>query len=332
MTWPGSEWQWFISAISSIMSHTMTNREWVTVIYFFARLSHQLCFIHDQQVVSDTALFLCQAFSAIMSHPMTKSKWVMQLCFFARQSHQPCLIPLPIECEWHCLISLAVSSNHVLFHHKQYVSDIALFLCWADSLIDHALSHNQQYVSNTALFFCWAVSSIMSHLMINSMLVTVFLFFARQSDQSCLIPWPTECEWHCFVSLPGSLIYHASSHGQQGVSDSTLFLFQTVSSITSCPNRQWVTLCILCQTISLIVPHTMINSMYVTELYFFARQYDLSCFISWPTGSEWHCCLFWAVSSIMYHPVINSMLVTLLNFFARQSHYSCLIPWPTGSE
>ena len=251
----------------------MTNSLWVTLLYFFAR----------------------------QSHPMTNSMWVTLLYFFARQSHQSCLI----GSEWHCSMTLP------------------------GSLINHISSHDQQYVSDTALSPCQADSSI-SLPMINREWVTLWLlyFFARQSHQSCLIPWPTACEWHCFISLPGSLINHVSSYDQQEVSDIALFPCQGVSSVMS---------------------HHMTNSLWVTLLYFFARQSHQSCLIPWPTGCEWHCYILLSgslinhvsqgvsdtalflcksVSSIMSHPMTNSQWVSLLYFFARQSHQSCLI----GSE
>ena len=237
------------------MSHwySMTNRLWVILLCFFARKSHQSCLIqpwptesewhcltvsfeclipwptgcewhcciplpyslinhvssHDQQGVSDTALFLCQTVSSIMFHPMANSKWVTLLYFFARQSHQSCLIPSPTGCELHCFSPLPGSLiNHVSSHHKQLVSDIAWFLYEM-------------------------VSSIISHPMTNRMWVTLLYSFARQSHLSCLIPSPTACKWpwHCFISLPDSFINHVSSHDQQDVSDTALFLCQPGSLI-----------------------------------------------------------------------------------------------------
>ena len=291
----------------------------MTVPYFFAGQSHQSyfipwptgcewhcftslpgCFInhvssHDLQPVSDTALFLCQAVSSIMFH---NSMWVTLLYFFARQSHQSYFIPWPTECEWHCFISLT------------------------GSLINHVSSHDQQYVSVTALFLCQTVSSIMFHPMTNREWVTLLYFFPRQLHQSCFIPWPTGSEWHCFISLPGCLINHVSSHDQQGVSNNAWFLYQAVSSIMF---------------------HPMTNSMWVTLLYFFARQSHQSCFIPWPTGSEWHCfislqgspinhvplydpqivsdttlLLFQAVPLIILHPMTNREWVTQVYFFTWQ--------------
>ena len=97
-----SVWLGFICfhAFSSIMLHPMTNSKWVTLLHVFARHSYQSCCItwptayeshcficlpgslidyiwsHDQQKVSDTSSFLCQAGSWIMLHPMTTSMWV----------------------------------------------------------------------------------------------------------------------------------------------------------------------------------------------------------------------------------------------------------------
>ena len=123
-------------------------------------------------------------------------------------------------------------------------------------------------MSETALFLCQRLSSIMSHLMTNSMWVRLLYLFARQSHQSCLIPQPIASEWDCLIYLPDSLINHVSSHGQQYVSETPLFIGQTLSSIMSYP---------------------MTNSKWVRLLYLFARHSHQSCFISWQTGSEWGC-------------------------------------------
>ena len=179
--------------------------------------------------------------------------------------------------------------------------------------------------------------------MTNSMWVTLLYFFDRQSHQSCFIPWPTGSEWHCFISLPGSLINHVSSHGQQAVSDTALFLCQAVSSIMFHQNvghtallfaRQshqscfipWPTesewLCFMSLSGSLINHVSPYNQQGVSDMpYFFARQSHQSCFIPWPTESEL-CCLFLcqAVSLIMFHPLTNREWVRLLCFFTRQSH------------
>ena len=178
--WPtASEWHCFISLPGTVINHVSSQ---------------------NQQRVSDIALFLCQALSSIMSHPMTNSMWGTPLYFFDRHCHQSCLIPWPTECEWHCFISLP------------------------GTVINHVSSHDQQYVSDTALFLCLAFSSIMSHPMTNRLWVTLLYFFARHCRQSCLIPWPTGCEWHCFISLPGTVINHVSSHDQQDVSVTASFL------------------------------------------------------------------------------------------------------------
>ena len=157
------------------------------------------------------------------------------------------------------------------------------------SLINHVSSHDQQNVSDTAYLF------------------------ARQSHQSCFIPWPTGCEWHCFSSLPGNLINHGSSHDQQEVSGTALFL---------------------CQAVSSIMFHLMTNRKWVALLYFFARWSHQSCLIQWPTGSEWTgLFLCHAVSSIMFHPMTNRKWVTLVYFFPWQCWLqSCLISWPTASK
>ena len=67
-------------AVSSIMSHPMTNSEWVTLWYLFARHLINPVSSHDQQDVSETALFK----SHLIPWP-TASEWHYLL--FARQSH-----------------------------------------------------------------------------------------------------------------------------------------------------------------------------------------------------------------------------------------------------
>ena len=74
--WPtASEWHWFI-ALPHPMSHPMTNSKWVTLCFISlpgSLISHVSSPWHNQQMVSDAALFLCQAVSSIMSHSMTNS-------------------------------------------------------------------------------------------------------------------------------------------------------------------------------------------------------------------------------------------------------------------
>ena len=161
---------------------------------------------HNQQVVSETPLCLCQAVSSIMSHPMTNRWWVT--CF---TSFSGSLI------------------NHVSSHEKQCVSDTASFLWEAASsiLTNHITSHDQQGVSDTALFL-----GRLSH---QSCLIQVVStsdtdLFSRQSHQSYLIPWPTGCEWHCFIFLQGSLINHALFHDQQVVSGTALFFLHHLTT------------------------------------------------------------------------------------------------------
>ena len=149
---------------------------------------------HYPQYVCDNALFLFQAFSSIVS--------------------QFSILAWPTACEsWHCCISLLGSLiNHVSFHNQQYVSGTAsVFLCQAVSSIMSCPITNRKWVT-VLNYFCQAVSSITSHPITNSMWVTLLYFFARQSCQPCLIPQLTGSEWHCFISLQGSLIHHVSSH------------------------------------------------------------------------------------------------------------------------
>ena len=172
---------------------------------------------------------------------MTNRMWVTLLyCSLINHLSHP---TWPTVCEWHCFIAFSSIMSHPMINSTQ----MWVTLLYCGSLINHASSHDQQYVSDTALLW---------------------------SHQSCLIPWPTECEWHCFK---------LQSH------QSCLILWPTVcewhcfiavSSIMSHPltNREWVTLTALLQS-------------------------HQSCLIPWPTVCEWHC--FIAVSSIMSHPMTN---------------------------
>ena len=155
-----------------------------------------------------------------MSHPMpTNREWViLVLYFFARHSHQSCLILWPTDGKWHCFISFRPGSfiNHV---SSPTVCKWQGFISLPGSLINYVSSHDQQLVGDTALYLCQAVTSLMSHPMTNRVWVTlpVLYLFARQSHQSCLIPWPTESEWQCFIYF--RLINHITFHDQQKVSD-----------------------------------------------------------------------------------------------------------------
>ena len=170
-----------------------------------------------------------------MSHPMTNRKWVtLHYSFVKWQSHQSSCIPWHTGSEWHCIVSLPGSNliNHVASYDQQIVSDTASFLCQGACHLSHQSCLIPWPTGGEwhCLFLCHAVSWIMSHPMTNREWVTLLYFFARQSHQSCLISWPTVCEWHqCFISLPGSLINHVSSHDQQDVSDTALFLCQAGS-------------------------------------------------------------------------------------------------------
>ena len=107
------------------------------------------------------------------------------------------------------------------------------------SIVSHPMT-NSKWVS-TVLCFCAKQSHYLcltSHDHC-SQWVTPVHFFARQSHQSCL-PCPTvcECQW---ISLPGSLINHVSSHDQQQVSETALFFCQTL--INHVPGIPWPTVC-----------------------------------------------------------------------------------------
>ena len=170
-------------------------------------------------------------------------------------------------------------------------------------------------MSDTALFLCQApVSSTMSHFMTNRQWVALLYFFARQSHQSCPIPWPTGSEWHCFISdLPGSLIM---SHSTTNSMQVTLLYYLA---------RQWVILpCFF--AISLIMSHATTNRpvwQWVTLLYFFARQSHQLCHIPlWLTVCEWNFLpgsLIWIRSHAISWSTASEWLI-----FVRLSHQSYL--------
>ena len=158
------------------MSHPVTNREWVALLCFFARQSHQSCFIPWPTAsewccfISLSGSFSClilwqtgseqwhyyiSLLGSLMNYVSSHDQQLVSYCdhCFSKQSHESCLIPWPTVCEWHCFISLPDSLiNHFSYHDKQEVSDTALF-------INHgSFNYDQQQVSHTASFLCQAVS------------------------------------------------------------------------------------------------------------------------------------------------------------------------------
>ena len=253
----------------------MTNRQWVTLHYFFARQFYQ-SYLPCQPTASEWHCIISLPGNLINHISHDQQRVSNTACFFIRwQSHQSCPIPWPTVCEWHsCFISFPGSViNHGSSHDQleQDVSDTLSFLCQAVSLImSHPMTNSMwvtllyflcQAVSLLIIFhpmtnsewaalhyffarhshqlpchpmtnsmwvillyfFCW--QAVSSHPLINSMWETLLHFFARQSHQPCLIPWLTECERHCFISLPGSLINLVSFHDQQDVRDTASWLF-----------------------------------------------------------------------------------------------------------
>ena len=209
----------FCHWVSWVLSHVMTNSVWVTLIFYFARQSY-LISSHDQQTVSDAALFFAQC---ILSH--TNSKWALIIPLLSDwQSTRPTgcqcechcpffllgsLIPWPTACEQQS--SLIFLGNLTTFHpmtnrmwvklpfylpcsgitshHDQYVSDGAFFLSWTPCI----WSHVQQQVSNYPFFLPY------SHHMANSLWVT--LPFLMLSYPASWIIWPIVCEWLTLSSV-----------------------------------------------------------------------------------------------------------------------------------
>ena len=205
---------------------------------------------HDQQSVSDIALFLCQTVSLIMSHimtnrkwvtllyssimahsTMTNSKWVILLHFFARQSHKSCLIPWPTGGECHTLLYFFARQSHqpCIIPH-QGVSDIYVFarqshqsylIPWPTVCEWHCL-----FLCNMSFLIIWLIGSewhcivslpgslrSTSHPTTNSKWVSLLYFFARQFHQLlCLIIWLIGSEFrHCCISLPCIISLHMTN-------------------------------------------------------------------------------------------------------------------------
>ena len=140
---------------------------WVTVPF----LPSSLISCNDQQAVSDSTLFFCQAISSCIS--CNDQQFVGDSAPFCPTVSFH-LIPWPIECEWQCLVS-AQQSHYISSHDKQYVSDCTFSL--PSSLIT---STNSLWV--TVPPFCPTV-----------------LFY--------LIPWPIACEWQCPLFCPAVLFH-----------------------------------------------------------------------------------------------------------------------------
>ena len=155
----------------------------------------------------------------------------------ARQSHQP--------------MTWKTGSKHIahLFQVIQVIS-------YTSDIIESEQLHH---------IIALPSSLIVSYCMTNRMWVRLFYVLARHSHQSCLILWPKVGEWDCFITLPGTLMNHVSSHVWQEVSETGWFLFQAPSSIVS---------------------HSMTKSGWVRLLYVFARHSHQSCLIPWPTVCE----------------------------------------------
>ena len=216
---------------------------------------------------------------------MSNREWVMALLyFFALQSHQLCLISQLTESKSALFLCQAVSSIMSPSHDQQRVSDMLdFFQCQTvSSIISGPTESGWHYFISFPL-----TSSLINHVSSNRQWVTLL---ARQSHQSCLIPWATDSEWHCFISWPGSLINHVSSHDQQAVSE-LLFLHQVVSSIIPWPTAsKWC--CLISLSSSLII-------------------------LAWPTVGESQWQYSFTGSFIMSHPMTNREWVTLVYFFSR---------------
>ena len=186
--------------------------------------------------------------------------------------------PVNTVCEFTSLWSSLINHVHPMTNRVW----VTHFLSMPGNLINCILSHDQQYVGVTVSFLC------------------------RQSPQSCLIHWPTECERHCFIALPAvSSIMSYPNDDQKEVSHNALWLSQAVSSIAS---------------------HPMTNRMSVMLCYCFANILINNVSSYGQQGvSDSALSLSQVVSSIVPHcPMNNRLWVTLL--YSRHSHQSYFIP------
>ena len=153
---------------------------------------------------------MCKHWGSFLSHCIWKTGGKFIVHFFQAISHISDLIESE-QLHYFLLVKLK-ESNYSQLESEQH----NMFSVPGSLMIFHPMA-NSGWV--TAQFIHRHLS--MSHPMTNREWVTLLYFFARQSHQSCLIPWPTASEWHCFISWPGC-----------------------VSSIMSHPmtNREWVTL------------------------------------------------------------------------------------------
>ena len=177
--------KWVTLLYSSIMAHsTMTNSKWVILLHFFARQSHKSCLIpRPTGGECHTLLY----FFARQSHQpcIIPHQGVSDIYVFARQSHQSYLIPWPTVCEWHCL----------------FLCNMSFLIIWLIGSEWHCIVSLPGSLRST------------SHPTTNSKWVSLLYFFARQFHQLlCLIIWLIGSEFrHCCISLPCIISLHMTN-------------------------------------------------------------------------------------------------------------------------
>ena len=139
-------------AVSSIMFHPMTNRGWVTLLYFFASQSHQSCVFYHQQDVCNIAFSCCPPASP--SH----NQQVVSLMKFYKANPLPLILWPPVS-EWHAILSCYFPS-----YGKQLVSQNAFYFHQTSHFIScHNLMINSrwmiQYLWITLHLIAWATGS-----------------------------------------------------------------------------------------------------------------------------------------------------------------------------
>ena len=159
---------------------------------------------------------------------------------------------------------------------------------------------------------------------------------------SHLIPYPTECEWHCPIFLPSNPItsYHMTNrksafsllailillpHNKQFVSETSLFSVRQSHHTYPMTNRMWITL-------------PFFHASHSYDMSSHDQQYVSGITLLWQVIPSHHqhspVCEFCSTASNFFasDPIINSKWATLPPFSARQAVPSHLIPDLIGCE
>ena len=197
------------------------------------------------------------------------------------------LIPLwPTGCEWHWhLFISAMQSHHILSYEQQLVSDTDTYVC-------HAVSSH---------FIPWLTAGVWQcHLFLPySLISSHFISFHPMTNRM----WVTLT----FISVIQS--HHFSSHDQQLVSGTDLFVPCSLIKPHPMTNSWWVAMTSIC---TMHCHHVSFHDQQrVSNTDIYSCHAVSSHLIPWPTACEWHWHLCLSCSLITSHPMANSMWVTL---------------------